>query len=726
MNKLGERSKLSDLKRSSRSNIREVNRLAERALDSLDYVDWPIAARIKLGAALIMSLLETASSKEDGGGQSAFVHEIRFKSLNRRHGVISLDPSVYTKMIDQDVRHLVAPRFVPMLVRPSEWTNPDRGAYLRLRCGVMRTRGDGGHREAMKHANLEKVYQGLNCLGKVRWRINTQVFDVMLQAWREGRTIEGLPSRTDLPVPETPKEYEEVWKRGKRDRGKNQSKIGLRTEEEVTEEKTCRALRRKAGQHRRMVNKVKSKNADMHSLRCDMQIKMSIAEEFRDHAFYFPYNMDFRGRTYPVPPNLSITGSDHCRGMLQFDEARPLGPTGLFWLKVHLANLFGEDKLSLEDRVEFVNNHLDQVRDSAECPLDGDGWWIKADSPWQCLAVCKDIIMAIDSPDPTRYRSCIPVHQDGSCNGMQHYSALGRDAMGGAQVNLMPSSKPQDVYNGVCKVVREKVSADATMDLPEDAQEEQVSRKKYARMCDGLVERKVVKQTVMTSVYGVTYIGARKQIQGQLEDRLAAEGEVLTEDQDADIYRAASYLASLTMQVLEELFTEARNIMAWLTELARLVAAEGQPMSWVTPIGLPVVQPYRRQSSFQVQTLLQGVHIVEENDNLPVSASRQRSAFPPNFVHSLDSTHMLLTAVEMDRQGISFAAVHDSYWVHAGHVEEMNTSLRQCFVDLYSQPILEDLHKSLCLRFPTIDFPPIPKRGTLDLEKVKNSRYFFH
>ena len=33
------------------------------------------------------------------------------------------------------------------------------------------------------------------------------------------------------------------------------------------------------------------------------------------------------------------------------------------------------------------------------------------------------------------------------------------------------------------------------------------------------VDRKLVKQTVMTSVYGVTYIGARKQISQRLKER---------------------------------------------------------------------------------------------------------------------------------------------------------------------------------------------------------------
>ena len=40
---------------------------------------------------------------------------------------------------------------------------------------------------------------------------------------------------------------------------------------------------------------------------------------------YFPHNMDFRGRAYPIPPTLNHLGNDLCRGLLQFDIAKPLG-----------------------------------------------------------------------------------------------------------------------------------------------------------------------------------------------------------------------------------------------------------------------------------------------------------------------------------------------------------------------------------------------------------------
>ena len=41
------------------------------------------------------------------------------------------------------------------------------------------------------------------------------------------------------------------------------------------------------------------------------------------------------------------------------------------------------------------------------------------------------------------------------------------------------------------------------------------------------------------------------------------------------------------------------------SDCARLIAKEGYGVSWTTPLGLPVVQPYRRKDRQHVRTLLQ-------------------------------------------------------------------------------------------------------------------------
>jgi DNA-directed RNA polymerase len=82
---------------------------------------------------------------------------------------------------------------------------------------------------------------------------------------------------------------------------------------------------------------------------------------------------------------------------------------------------------------------------------------------------------------------------------------------------------------------------------------------------------------------------------------------------------------------------------------------------------------------------------------------KQASAFPPNFVHSLDATHMMLTAIECSRQDLTFASVHDSYWTHACDIDEMSKVIRRTFIKLHDSERLRKLHEEVRL-YPF--FPP--------------------
>lgn len=228
----------------------------------------------------------------------------------------------------------------------------------------------------------------------------------------------------------------------------------------------------------------------------------------------------------------------------------------------------------------------------------------------------------------------------------------------------------------------------------------------------------------MTSVYGVTYIGARKQIQEKIEEKLEGQGYDVDEIEN-EVHAACGYLARVTMDVIGELFTGAKQTMTWLSGCARLIASQGQPVTWMSAVGVPAVQPYRQKKPYTVVTLLQSVILMNNSDNLPIHKQRQVSAFPPNYVHSLDSSHMLLTALEMDRRALTFSAVHDSFWTHPCDVDEMNQVLRDCFVELYSRPLLEELKKTWELQYPSLQFPDLPEKGELDLPEVKRAKFFF-
>jgi DNA-directed RNA polymerase, mitochondrial len=247
-------------------------------------------------------------------------------------------------------------------------------------------------------------------------------------------------------------------------------------------------------------------------------LKLDQAQKFEAFdEIFFPYNMDFRGRAYPIPPHLSNVGSDLCRGMLMFAHPKPLGPRGLYWLKVHLANFAGKDKMSFDQRVAFVDEHFDLVRESVTDPFSGERWWMSLEDPFQGLATCIEIVKAIDSGDPEAYECSLAVHMDGSCNGLQHYAALGRDLVGGKAVNLCPAEEPQDVYVGVMHEVIRRVAEEAekTLDFEGDHVDSLSRAQKKA-----LTNNRAAKRTVMTSVYGVTFIGARQQIKEKIESKV--------------------------------------------------------------------------------------------------------------------------------------------------------------------------------------------------------------
>lgn len=162
-----------------------------------------------------------------------------------------------------------------------------------------------------------------------------------------------------------------------------------------------------------------------------------------------------------------------------------------------------------------------------------------AEDPFQALAACFEITAAERSGDPPSYICCLPVHQDGSCNGLQHYAALGKDVAGAEHVNMVDMERPADVYTGIADKVKEKVDIDAAKGIP------------VAIALKDHVDRKLVKQTVMTSVYGVTFIGARNQIKNRLKEKGVTEDEAL-------LFQLSMYATKVTLSSLGELFTSAR------------------------------------------------------------------------------------------------------------------------------------------------------------------------
>jgi DNA-directed RNA polymerase len=152
-------------------------------------------------------------------------------------------------------------------------------------------------------------------------------------------------------------------------------------------------------------------------------------------------------------------------------------------------------------------------------------------------------------------------------------------------------------------------------------------------------------------------------------------------------------------------------------------------MEWMTPLAMPVVQPY-------VYAKIAG-----DACYLKPQANKQMNSFPPNYIHSLDATHMMLTALHTHRLGMTFSSVHDCFWTHAAHVPLMNTICRQQFINLHQIPLIELLGGQLSKTYLTeqlredigdemfekleAQLLPMHTFGKLQIEEVANSVFFF-
>jgi DNA-directed RNA polymerase len=703
---------------------------------NIDSMAWPLDVKVKMGAMLVSKLIETAqlpvtrehprTKEKITQLQPAFMHRMKYMS-GKRVGVVVPNSSLVKKIESEPLGSLLAKR-LPMIVEPRPWTSWNEGGYLQYPTPIVRLPiGDKSGKDyflaADAKGDTKQVYAGLTALSKVPWKINHNVLKVQLQAWNTGTAIANFAplnptfSMPPEPEPSTDPEPRRKW---------------------LAE-----------------VREVENKKVGLHSQRCFQNFQLEIAKAVVNETLYFPHNLDFRGRAYPIPPYLNHMGADNARAVLVFGEGKELGEAGLRWLKIHLANVAGYDKASLSEREAYTMEHLDDIYDSVRNPLDGRRWWLKSEDAWQTLAACFELTSALDSPDPTKFISHLPTHQDGTCNGLQHYAALGGDKAGAAQVNLEPGDRPADIYTAVAKAVIEEVEKDA-------AQGNEI-----AKMLQGKITRKVVKQPVMTNVYGVTFYGAKQQVRKQIEDILPDLGRY----DDVNYLNTSHYVATQIFKSLGSMFTGAQQIQVWLGTCADRISSCLSPeqiaqltmevdsqaeakkdakakalktrkvsndtqakldkadagrdraftpsgnvkedskhfnlvkplfkssVTWTTPLRMPVVQPYRSTSSRSVTTNLQKVTLQEPQVWDPVSKRKQLQAFPPNFIHSLDATHMMLSALKCNEVGLTFASIHDSFWTHACDIEKMSEVLRDAFVAMHSEDVIGRLHEEFRARY---------------------------
>lgn len=662
--------------------------------------------------------------------------ERKYKGIpDKDHEAVHLAPEYVEKLTNRaNALAGVSPMYQPMIVPPKEWVDVSGGGYWakgRRPLSLIRV---GSKRALQRYMDVEMpmVYDAINTIQETAWCINQDVLAVVNQVvtW-SNCPVEDVPSMTKADMPDKPEDIdsnEEALKKWKK------AAAGIYRQE-------------KARQSRRI----------------SLEFALAQANKFSKYnEIYFPYNMDWRGRVYAIPM-FNPQGNDMVKGLLTFAKKVPVGIDGGFWLAVHGANCAGVDKVSLEDRVKWVEENTANIIASAEAPLDCT-WWAEQDSAFCFLAFCFEWAAYVKGGKKPSFESSLPLAFDGTCSGLQHFSAMLRDEVGGQAVNLLPADKPQDIYgivaNKITPIIRD-MAISGTEDSIETKENKKTGEiieklvfgtKRCARVwlefCgDKGVTRGITKRSVMTLAYGSKEYGFADQV---MEDTVqpaidSGKGAMFGDMKDAAQY--CRFMAKLIWEAVSKTVIAAVEAMQWLQKAASLVSSEvvdkktkevlkpSMPVHWTTPNGFPVWSEYRKQEQKTIDCVILGSTRLQlklnVRDKAEIDAKKQESGIAPNFVHSMDASHLQMTVNKCAKTyGVhSFAMIHDSFGCHAGFASKMFRAVRETMVETYEEHDViaefyeefeEQLHESQIEKMPAM-----PNKGNLDIQKVLKSLYTF-
>ena len=502
---------------------------------------------------------------------------------------------------------------------------------------------------------------------------------------------------------------------------------------------------------------------------------LKAAEPYVGKKFYQQYTCDSRGRFYPLSAYLNELNSDNAKGMLSFYEGKPLGDNGKAQLFHHIANMWGEDKLSHIDRVKFVeNNYYDFVK-YGNLPMEAKGW-MQASEPIQFLSAVIELAKLdkhfVDGKDIKDFVSHTICYRDGSNNGLQWLMSLAKDHKNGHLVNVKQTqdNKPGDMYSHVAKSVQTLMHNKAkeedsrsldyynlyfksietirnrwrVADLNNDISAERKKKliRWYQRRYKAELKltdivywdkakfthkewRKIVKRNVMTYGYSASKQGMGSQI---IEDTQDMDNVYLSNKQ----HSAARALGSLVYNTIESEFPEVANTMKLFKDNCEAYMNKtGKQYSHNTLISnFPFAQHYVKHKTAVVK-LTDGLYVMNEDKTyewvdlvqfnikteLPIlNLGKAKAAISPNSIHNLDSLHLMLV---IDACDFDIVSAHDSYGSHACNVEEMQKVIREQFKRIIDAKPLEHNLKE------TGNLVPMITQGQLDSSEILRSEYAF-
>lgn len=641
-------------------------------------VVWEESVRQKLGTVLLHKTLSIVPICE--------IKMVTRRSAGRRATRTNLcvPTTAFLEYLDAAKDHLEGfqQTWLPTVVPPKAWTQDHLlgGGYWtdNVPRYPLVKRMDGAYADELDQADLSTVLDALNAVQETPWRINPICLEALDYVYGLDRELAGLPNCDKQPLPPAPLEDSQEYRMAC-------WKIHDKNRRELTK--------------RLYVNRV-----------------IATAKKFMPFdEIFFPHDLDSRGRAYPKPSYVNPQGPDFVKGLLEFSRGKPLGgPSGVRWLSIHIANCCGQDKAKLEDREAWTLANEEMILSVAENPLD-DLSWTHMDEPFQFLQAAQ--AWAGYRREGYSYKCHVPIAVDATCSGLQHYSALLLDAVGGRAVNLMDLPDRQDVYGDVARRAIELCEQRLGTDDHNLAQ----------AWLDFGIDRKITKRSVMVVPYAATFNACMKYTREAYQERLDKGEPPPWAGDDTPFIVFGS---KLIWQAISEVVVAATGAMKWIKgAVTSYSKVPGQTyVDWRTPSGFLVRHRKPDMKRWEMNTVLDGSRLRTTfyKPAAELSPQKMASSTPPSFIHSLDAAHMVMSIENAMRSGITdFAVVHDSFATHASDMDAFSVNIREAFHEMYAEqnPLIH-LRDQLQVGLED-ELPSLPDEGDLDIDQVLQSTFFF-
>jgi len=450
-----------------------------------------------------------------------------------------------------------------------------------------------------------------------------------------------------------------------------------------------------------------------------LKLAISITKKYIGKTVYFLHNYDFRGRLYPLTIGLTPQGNDAVKSFLLYKNTKPLTEKGLSWCWAYLASLYGDDKITFEDRILRGKELIDTN-------------YLEADEPYQFLSHQLELkkYLKNDSYEPN-----VRIHLDACNSGSQFTSAITNDLKGCMATNVVPTvneeglQERQDAY---ILVANKSIELAKKMFDETDDNEE----KNKIGFIQNLLEkdgRKICKKPVMVSNYGGT-AGGRTHILWAMLRTLGVDRKWITNE-------VATKFSQIIGGSIVGVLNGGKAFEIYIQKMNNIIAKHDLAIRWTTGDGFCVLHSKNKElKPKSVRCLVPGsrraVSITKKMFSKNLSSSKMRSAISPNYIHSLDAELLRRVAIIMSESGVNDTDwIHDSFGSHPNDTDFLLDVTKEVFIDMMESNPLETLDKELREQCPDnnkalkemfqVNIPNLGNGKKIDFKAVLKSEWFF-